>query len=170
MPSAAGSRALLLRGLDVLAPTKGGRNVFQPPSLQYRSQSRQRQRVWVRRKHSGSANWQEQAIGRLAPQADQFRSISRQAFPGRLRSIHCELLEHFVATERAQKYNAAAALKLRSTINRKTQEDQMAKGQARSNREVRKPKKEKTVTPVATAQGTQVKFANSALSLGKKQK
>ncbi len=46
----------------------------------------------------------------------------------------------------------------------------MAKGQARSNREVRKPKKEKTVTPVATAQGTQVKFANSALSLGKKQK
>jgi hypothetical protein len=46
----------------------------------------------------------------------------------------------------------------------------MAKGQARSNREVRKPKKDKAVVPVATAQGTQVKFANSGLSLGKKQK
>ncbi|WP_144340143.1 hypothetical protein [Sinorhizobium sp. BJ1] len=50
------------------------------------------------------------------------------------------------------------------------QENQMAKGQARSNREVRKPKKDKTKAPVAAAQGTQVKFANSGLSLGKKQK
>ncbi|APG87911.1 hypothetical protein SAMCCGM7_pC0712 (plasmid) [Sinorhizobium americanum CCGM7] len=46
----------------------------------------------------------------------------------------------------------------------------MAKGQARSNREIRKPKKDKTTAPVAAVQGTQVKFANSGLSLGKKQK
>ncbi|MCA1409381.1 hypothetical protein I6F26_34295 [Ensifer sp. IC3342] len=46
----------------------------------------------------------------------------------------------------------------------------MAKGQARSNREVRKPKKDKTAVPVAAVQGSQVKFANSRPSLGKKQK
>lgn len=46
----------------------------------------------------------------------------------------------------------------------------MAKGQARSNREVRKPKKDKAAAPVAAVQGNQVKFANSGLSLGKKQK
>ncbi|SDA82017.1 hypothetical protein [Sinorhizobium sp. NFACC03] len=48
----------------------------------------------------------------------------------------------------------------------------MAKGQVRSNREVRKPKKDKSVAPAAaaSAQGNQVKFATSAPSLGKKQK
>ncbi|WEX88022.1 hypothetical protein PZN02_000472 [Sinorhizobium garamanticum] len=46
----------------------------------------------------------------------------------------------------------------------------MAKGQARSNREVRKPKKDKAVAPVTAVQGSQVKFANSGPSLGKKQK
>ncbi|MEI2302368.1 hypothetical protein [Ensifer sp. MJa1] len=46
----------------------------------------------------------------------------------------------------------------------------MAKSQVRSNREVRKPKKDKTVAPTTVVQGTQVKFANSGLSLGKKQK
>jgi hypothetical protein len=46
----------------------------------------------------------------------------------------------------------------------------MAKGQARSNREIRKPKKDKTVAPVAGLQGTTAKFANSGLGLGKKQK
>ncbi|KSV71872.1 MULTISPECIES: hypothetical protein [unclassified Sinorhizobium] len=47
----------------------------------------------------------------------------------------------------------------------------MAKGQVRSNREVRKPKKDKSVAPAAAAaQGNQVKFATSAPSVGKKQK
>ncbi|AUX75364.1 hypothetical protein [Sinorhizobium fredii] len=46
----------------------------------------------------------------------------------------------------------------------------MAKGQARSNREKRKPKKDKTVAPGAGLQGTTAKFANSGLGLGKKQK
>ncbi|MBP2237066.1 uncharacterized protein YhbP (UPF0306 family) [Sinorhizobium kostiense] len=46
----------------------------------------------------------------------------------------------------------------------------MAKGQARSNREVRKPKKDKAVAPVAAVQGNQVKFANSGLGFGKKPK
>ncbi|WP_201723453.1 MULTISPECIES: hypothetical protein [unclassified Ensifer] len=46
----------------------------------------------------------------------------------------------------------------------------MAKGQVRSNREVRKPKKDKSVAPAAAVPGNQVKFANSGPSLGKKQK
>ncbi|ASY55402.1 hypothetical protein SS05631_c04460 [Sinorhizobium sp. CCBAU 05631] len=46
----------------------------------------------------------------------------------------------------------------------------MAKGQARSNRETRKPKKDKAVAPGAGLQGTTAKFANSGLGLGKKQK
>ncbi|MBV7520474.1 hypothetical protein [Ensifer sp. ENS12] len=47
----------------------------------------------------------------------------------------------------------------------------MAKGQVRSNREVRKPKKDKSAAPAAAAtQGNQVKFATSAPSVGKKQK
>lgn len=45
----------------------------------------------------------------------------------------------------------------------------MAKGQVRSNREVRKPKKDKSATSVAPA-GSQVKAAGSAVSLGKKDK
>jgi len=44
----------------------------------------------------------------------------------------------------------------------------MAKGQAKSNREARKPKKDKTVAPVAAVQGTRAKFTNSGLGLGKK--
>lgn len=46
----------------------------------------------------------------------------------------------------------------------------MAKGQIRSNREARKPKKDKSATPVAAAQGAQVKLAQSGLGLGKKSK
>lgn len=46
----------------------------------------------------------------------------------------------------------------------------MAKGQVRSNREARKPKKDKAVAPAAAVQGAQVKLAGSSLSLGKKQK
>lgn len=45
----------------------------------------------------------------------------------------------------------------------------MAKGQARSNREIRKPKKDKIVAPVAAIQGTTAKFTNG-FSLEKKQK
>lgn len=46
----------------------------------------------------------------------------------------------------------------------------MAKGQLRSNREARKPKKEKVPAATSPAFGTQVKSASGALSLGKKQK
>nr|CAD6413701.1 hypothetical protein REQ54_01188 [Rhizobium sp. Q54] len=35
----------------------------------------------------------------------------------------------------------------------------MAKGQVRSNKEARKPKKDKGVAPAAAPQGSQVKFA-----------
>ncbi|MES5045490.1 MULTISPECIES: hypothetical protein [Rhizobium] len=44
----------------------------------------------------------------------------------------------------------------------------MAKGQVRSNKEIRKPKKDKTKTPDAPPVGTQVKFANSTTADGKK--
>ncbi len=44
----------------------------------------------------------------------------------------------------------------------------MAKGQMRSNKEVRKPKKDKTKAPEAAAAGSQVKFANSTTADGKK--
>lgn len=46
----------------------------------------------------------------------------------------------------------------------------MAKGQLRSNREARKPKKEKATSVPPAASGIQVKLANSGLSLGKKQR
>ena len=39
----------------------------------------------------------------------------------------------------------------------KIQEDQMAKGQARTNREAPKPKKDKTAAPVTGVPGAQVK-------------
>lgn len=45
----------------------------------------------------------------------------------------------------------------------------MAKGQLRSNRETRKPKKEKVAAAVPAASGVQVKLASRGLSLGKKQ-
>ncbi len=45
----------------------------------------------------------------------------------------------------------------------------MAKGQVRGNREVRKPKKDKSAPSVAPV-GSQVKAAGSAVSLGKKDK
>ncbi|KQU80478.1 MULTISPECIES: hypothetical protein [Ensifer] len=46
----------------------------------------------------------------------------------------------------------------------------MAKGQVRSNREVRKPKKDKTVKAAVVTEGSQVKLAGSSFSLGKKDK
>ena len=46
----------------------------------------------------------------------------------------------------------------------------MAKGQLRSNREARKPKKEKGLAVTPPAFGSQVKGASDSLSLGKKQK
>ena len=44
----------------------------------------------------------------------------------------------------------------------------MAKGQLRSNMEIRKPKKDKTKTPAAAPPGSQVKFANATTGDGKK--
>jgi hypothetical protein len=49
-------------------------------------------------------------------------------------------------------------------------EDKMAKGQVRSNRETRKPKKDKTAAVTAAPAGAQVKLAGSGLTLGKKPK
>ncbi|EUC01480.1 hypothetical protein PMI07_003465 [Rhizobium sp. CF080] len=46
----------------------------------------------------------------------------------------------------------------------------MAKGQVRSNRETRKPKKDKTAAVTAAPAGAQVKLAASGLTLGKKPK
>ena len=46
----------------------------------------------------------------------------------------------------------------------------MAKGQMKSNRETRKPKKDKADTKSATPVGSQVKQAESSLKLGKKDK
>lgn len=46
----------------------------------------------------------------------------------------------------------------------------MAKGQVRSNRETRKPKKDKADAKSATPIGSQVKQAESSLKLGKKDK
>lgn len=51
---------------------------------------------------------------------------------------------------------------------RHNQEGQMAKGQAKSNKEVRKPKKDKSAATAVAAQGSQVKFANSTSDFGKK--
>nr|WP_191856407.1 hypothetical protein [Agrobacterium tumefaciens] len=44
----------------------------------------------------------------------------------------------------------------------------MAKGQVRSNKEIRKPKKDKTKAAVAAPAGSQVKFANATTADGKK--
>ena len=44
----------------------------------------------------------------------------------------------------------------------------MAKGQLRSNKEIRKPKKDKTKAPAAPPTGSQVKFANATTADGKK--
>lgn len=46
----------------------------------------------------------------------------------------------------------------------------MTKGEIRSNREARKPKKDRNATLVTAAQGAQVKLASSGFGLGKKQK
>ncbi|CDZ28523.1 hypothetical protein [Neorhizobium galegae] len=46
----------------------------------------------------------------------------------------------------------------------------MAKGQVRSNRETRKPKKDKTAAVTVAPAGAQVKLAGSGLTLGKKPK
>ncbi len=53
---------------------------------------------------------------------------------------------------------------------RLSKETNMAKGQVRSNREVRKPKKDKAVKAAVTPEGSQVKLAGSSFSLGKKDK
>ena len=46
----------------------------------------------------------------------------------------------------------------------------MAKGQVRSNRETRKPKKDKSEVKSAAAPGSQVKQAEGSFKLGKKDK
>ena len=46
----------------------------------------------------------------------------------------------------------------------------MAKGQVRGNREVRKPKKDKSEVKASPVEGSQVKFAGSNASFGKKDK
>jgi len=48
------------------------------------------------------------------------------------------------------------------------EENTMAKGQLRSNKEVRKPKKDKTKAAAAAPTGSQVKFANATTADGKK--
>jgi hypothetical protein len=57
-----------------------------------------------------------------------------------------------------------------SRLSIAAQEDKMAKGQVRSNRETRKPKKDKTAAVTAAPAGAQVKLAASGLTLGKKPK
>jgi hypothetical protein len=44
----------------------------------------------------------------------------------------------------------------------------MAKGQMRSNKEAKKPKKDKSVVKTASSEGSQVKLAGSTVPLGKK--
>jgi hypothetical protein len=46
----------------------------------------------------------------------------------------------------------------------------MAKGQVRSNKETRKPKKDKAVSASVSTEGSQVKLAGSSASFGKKDK
>lgn len=46
----------------------------------------------------------------------------------------------------------------------------MAKGQVRSNRETRKPKKDKSEIKTVSAGGDQVKLAGGSLTFGKKDK
>jgi hypothetical protein len=46
----------------------------------------------------------------------------------------------------------------------------MAKGQVRSNRETRKPKKDKVAAKAASPAGSQVKLAESSLKAGKADK
>ena len=55
-------------------------------------------------------------------------------------------------------------------IHLPTKETSMAKGQLRSNREARKPKKEKGAVEATPAFGSQVKSTGQGLSLGKKHK
>jgi hypothetical protein len=44
----------------------------------------------------------------------------------------------------------------------------MAKGQVRGNREVRKPKKDKSIVKAPASEGSFVKAAGSIIALGKK--
>ena len=44
----------------------------------------------------------------------------------------------------------------------------MAKGQVRSNKETRKPKKDKGAAKATSTEGSQVKLAGSTVPLGKK--
>jgi hypothetical protein len=46
----------------------------------------------------------------------------------------------------------------------------MAKGQMRSNRETRKPKKDKSEVKSVSTEGAQVKLAGGSLTFGKKDK
>jgi hypothetical protein len=46
----------------------------------------------------------------------------------------------------------------------------MAKGQMRSNKETRKPKKDKSAAKPVTVEGSQVKLAGSTVPIGKKSK
>lgn len=46
----------------------------------------------------------------------------------------------------------------------------MAKGQVRGNREVRKPKKDRSVVKASSAGESQAKFAGASVSFGKKDK
>jgi hypothetical protein len=59
---------------------------------------------------------------------------------------------------------------LHSRLPSPPKEDKMAKGQVRSNRETRKPKKDKTAAVTAAPAGAQVKLAGSGLISGKKPK
>lgn len=45
----------------------------------------------------------------------------------------------------------------------------MAKGQVRSNKEVRKPKKDKAAPKTTSTEGSQFKLAGGSTSFGKKQ-
>jgi hypothetical protein len=44
----------------------------------------------------------------------------------------------------------------------------MAKGQVRGNREIRKPKKDKSIVKAPSAEGSFVKAASSTIAFGKK--
>lgn len=46
----------------------------------------------------------------------------------------------------------------------------MAKGQVRSNRETRKPKKDKTAVKTVSTEGSQVRLSGSTTPIGKKPK
>ncbi|WP_157628225.1 hypothetical protein [Ensifer sp. BR816] len=103
----------------------------------------------------------------VSPSQRPHRASSTSVWQRRAPAFPALIADHCVLAEQSAHGDAAAEKRRQSTENR---ENHMAKGQARSNREIRKPKKDKTTAPVAAVQGTQVKFANSGLSLGKKQK